>query len=42
VKCLKFKLQLYILYNLTRTRKTTFVFGTDRWWSNPLHCLGIG
>ena len=25
-----------------KARNATFSFGTDRWWSSSLHCLGIG
>lgn len=25
-----------------KAKKTIFVFGTQRWWSSPLTCLGIG
>jgi len=24
-----------------KTNKTNFMYGTQRWWSNPLLCLGI-
>jgi hypothetical protein len=25
-----------------KAKKTTFVFGTQMWWSSPMACLGIG
>ena len=25
-----------------KAKNATFMFGTNRWWSNPLQCLGIG
>jgi len=25
-----------------KAKKTMFVYGTQRWWSNPMVCLGIG
>ena len=25
-----------------KAKKTMFVYGTQRWWSNPMACLGIG
>jgi hypothetical protein len=27
---------------LLKAKKAIFVFGTHRWWSSPLACLGIG
>jgi len=32
----------YLSLGWLKARKATFSFGTDRWWSSPLHCLGIG
>ena len=25
-----------------KAKKVMFVYGTQRWWSNPMACLGIG
>jgi hypothetical protein len=29
-------------YRKETAKKAMFVFGTQRWWSSPLACLGIG
>ena len=41
VPCLLEKVKLLSLGWL-KAKKTVFVYGTHRWWSNPLVCLGIG
>lgn len=35
------KIKLLLLAWL-KAKKTTFVFGTQRWWSSHMTCLGIG
>jgi hypothetical protein len=32
----------YLSLGWLKAKKVTFVFGTDRWWSSPFQCLGIG
>jgi len=32
----------YLSLGWLKARKATFVCGTDKWWSSPLHCLSIG
>ena len=44
-ECTSYQLLEKVKYYSLRWRKakqTTFVLGTNLWWSNPLTCLGIG
>jgi len=32
----------YLSLGWLKAKKATFMYGTDRWWSSPFQCLGIG